>query len=157
MWYLAFGLVVAALTWKWIHDLYNYPASIHNVMPHAHVMSHKVLLTANTSVPLKHWDLCPCVDIKSLFLVKVGERLPFSETWFWAREFHLVFRTRSCRPVDKAPDWTSTFGRRRRLEPQFCALVFFVLTLDFCFDYSLYIVQEVKTTATPVWVQWAHH
>ena len=29
-------------------------------------------------------------------------------------------------------------------------------TLDFCFDYSLHIVQEVETTATPVWVQWAH-
>ena len=41
-------------------------------------------------------------------------------------------------------------------ESWLCALDFFVLTLDFCFDYSLYIVQEVKTTATPVWVQWAH-
>ena len=37
-----------------------------------------------------------------------------------------------------------------------CALDFSFWTLDFCFDYSLYIVREVKTAATPVWVQWAH-
>jgi hypothetical protein len=37
--------------------------------------------------------------------------------------------------------------------PNFARWIFSFWTLDFCFDYSLYIVEEVKTTATPVWVQ----
>lgn len=51
-------------------------------MPHAHVMSHKVLLTANTSVPLKHWDLCPCVDIKSCLISSLARLFSYCSIGF---------------------------------------------------------------------------
>ena len=40
--------------------------------------------------------------------------------------------------------------------PHFAHWILSFWTLDFCSDYSLNIVQEVKTAATPIWLQCAH-
>jgi hypothetical protein len=61
------------------------------------------------------------------------------------------------RLVVSAFDGKSALDHARALNPCFLRTRFFrFVTLDFCLGSSLRIVQEVKTTAVPVWAQWAH-
>ena len=97
---------------------------------------------------------------KSLFLVKVGERLLFAETCFW--DSSTVKTTSRSQPPAKSSSGQYVQLKIRLQPPAYVRSLllhtrfFRFVTLDFCLGYSLHIVQEVKTTAVPGWSQWAH-